>query len=70
MAPLAAGTNAAEVTFAVAFSEPVLGLTATGDGTLKGRLQTVISYGLSLTSLLLQPPRPFPGPRAPALFYG
>ena len=32
---------------------PVLGLTATGDGTLKGRLQTFVSYGLSLTSLLL-----------------
>jgi hypothetical protein len=32
---------------------PVLGLTATGDGTLQGRLQTFISYGLSLTSLLL-----------------
>ncbi len=32
---------------------PVIGLTATGDGTLKGRLQTFISYGLSLTSLLL-----------------
>src|SRR5512145_1075209 len=32
---------------------PVLGLTATGDGTLKGRLQTFTAYGLSLTSLLL-----------------
>lgn len=32
---------------------PVLGLTATGDGTLKGRLQTFVSYGFSLTSLLL-----------------
>jgi len=32
---------------------PVLGLTATGDGTLQGRLQTFLSYGLSLTSLLL-----------------
>jgi ABC-type transport system involved in multi-copper enzyme maturation permease subunit len=32
---------------------PALGLTATGDGTLKGRLQTFVSYGLSLTSLLL-----------------
>ncbi len=32
---------------------PLLGLTATGDGTLKGRLQTFVSYGLSLTSLLL-----------------
>ncbi len=32
---------------------PVLGLTTTGDGTLKGRLQTFISYSLSLTSILL-----------------
>lgn len=32
---------------------PVMGFSATGDGTLKGRLQTFISYGLSLTSLLL-----------------
>ena len=32
---------------------PVMGLTATGDGTLQGRLQTFLSYGLSLTSLLL-----------------
>ena len=32
---------------------PVMGSTATGDGTLKGRLQTFVSYGLSLTSLLL-----------------
>ncbi len=32
---------------------PVMGWTATGDGTLKGRLQTFVSYGLSLTSLLL-----------------
>lgn len=32
---------------------PVMGFTATGDGTLKGRLQTFVSYGLSLTSLLL-----------------
>jgi hypothetical protein len=32
---------------------PLLGFTATGDGTLKGRLQTFVSYGLSLTSLLL-----------------
>jgi hypothetical protein len=30
-----------------------LGITSTGDGTLKGRLQTFVSYGLSLTSLLL-----------------
>ncbi len=32
---------------------PVMGLTATGDGTVKGRLQTFISYGLSLAGLLL-----------------
>ncbi len=32
---------------------PVMGFSATGDGTLKGRLQTFVSYGLSLTSLLL-----------------
>jgi hypothetical protein len=32
---------------------PLMGLTVTGDGTLKGRLQTFVSYGLSLTSLLL-----------------
>ncbi|MBN2455088.1 MAG: ABC transporter permease [Sedimentisphaerales bacterium] len=32
---------------------PVMGATATGDGTVKGRLQTFVSYGLSLTSLLL-----------------
>jgi hypothetical protein len=32
---------------------PVMGYTATGDGTLKGRLQTFVSYGLSLTGLLL-----------------
>ena len=32
---------------------PAMGLTATGDGTLKGRLQTFVSYGLSLTGLLL-----------------
>ncbi len=32
---------------------PVMGFTATGDGTLRGRLQTFVSYGLSLTSLLL-----------------
>jgi len=31
----------------------VMGTTMTGDGTLKGRLQTFVSYGLSLTSLLL-----------------
>ncbi len=30
-----------------------MGFSATGDGTLKGRLQTFVSYGLSLTSLLL-----------------
>ena len=32
---------------------PVLGVSATGDGTLKGRLQTFVSYGLSLMSFLL-----------------
>lgn len=32
---------------------PVLGFTVTGDGTLKGRLQTFVSYGLSLAGLLL-----------------
>ncbi len=32
---------------------PVLGLSSTGDGTLKGRLQSFISYGMSLTSMLL-----------------
>jgi hypothetical protein len=32
---------------------PLMGVTSTGDGTLKGRLQTFISYGLSLTALLL-----------------
>jgi len=32
---------------------PIMALSMTGDGTLKGRLQTFISYGLSLTSLLL-----------------
>ena len=32
---------------------PVMGVSMTGDGTLKGRLQTFVSYGLSLTSLLL-----------------
>jgi hypothetical protein len=32
---------------------PVLGITATGDETLKGRLQTFTSYALSLTSFLL-----------------
>ncbi|MHC4558344.1 MAG: ABC transporter permease [Planctomycetota bacterium] len=31
----------------------VLGVSTTGDGTLKGRLQTFVSYGLSLTSFLL-----------------
>jgi len=31
----------------------VMGVSTTGDGTLKGRLQTFVSYGLSLTSLLL-----------------
>ncbi len=32
---------------------PAMGFSASGDGTLKGRLQTFLSYGLSLTSLLL-----------------
>jgi hypothetical protein len=32
---------------------PVMGLSMTGDGTLKGRLQTFVSYSLSLTNLLL-----------------
>ncbi len=32
---------------------PVMGVSLTGDGTIKGRLQTFISYSLSLTSLLL-----------------
>jgi hypothetical protein len=32
---------------------PVMGVSMTGDGTLKGRLQTFVSYGFSLTSLLL-----------------
>ena len=32
---------------------PIMGVSMTGDGTLKGRLQTFISYGLSLTNLLL-----------------
>ncbi len=32
---------------------PVMFATITGDGTLRGRLQTFISYGLSLTSFLL-----------------
>jgi hypothetical protein len=32
---------------------PVLGLTVTGDETIKGRLQTFVGYGLSLTSFLL-----------------
>lgn len=32
---------------------PVLGISTTGDETIKGRLQTFISYGLSLTSFLL-----------------
>jgi hypothetical protein len=30
-----------------------MGFSTTGDGTLKGRLQTFVSYGLSLTSILL-----------------
>jgi len=32
---------------------PTMGIRMTGDGTLKGRLQSFVSYGLSLTSLLL-----------------
>jgi len=32
---------------------PAMGLSMTGDGTLKGRLQTFVSYGLSLTAFLL-----------------
>src|SRR4030043_2346886 len=32
---------------------PFMGVSMTGDGTLKGRLQTFVSYGLSLTNLLL-----------------
>ncbi len=32
---------------------PTIALTATGDGTLKGRMQTLISYGLSLVGFLL-----------------
>ncbi|MHC4890694.1 MAG: ABC transporter permease [Planctomycetota bacterium] len=32
---------------------PVMGAAMTGDGTIKGRLQTFVSYGLSLTSFLL-----------------
>ncbi|MDH4239606.1 MAG: hypothetical protein OEW48_08595, partial [Phycisphaerae bacterium] len=32
---------------------PVMGLSMTGDGTIKGRLQTFVSYSLSLTNLLL-----------------
>ncbi len=32
---------------------PVMGVTMTGDGTLKGRLQSFVSYGLSLVSFLL-----------------
>jgi hypothetical protein len=32
---------------------PIMALTGTGDNTFKGRLQTFVSYGLSLTNLLL-----------------
>ncbi len=32
---------------------PVMGFTIKGDGTLKGKLQTFISYGLSLTTFML-----------------
>lgn len=31
----------------------IMGLTMTGDGTVKGRLQTFLSYGMSLTSFML-----------------
>ena len=32
---------------------PVMGLVMTGDGTLKGKLQTFVNYSLSLTTFLL-----------------
>jgi hypothetical protein len=32
---------------------PIMGLSATGDGTLRGRMQTFVSYAMSLTSMLL-----------------
>jgi hypothetical protein len=32
---------------------PVMGLTMTGDGTVKGRMQAFVSYGMSLTAFLL-----------------
>jgi len=32
---------------------PFMGISMTGDGTLKGKLQSFVSYGLSLTNLLL-----------------
>ncbi len=32
---------------------PLLSMTLAGDGTIKGKLQTFVSYGLSLISLLL-----------------
>jgi len=32
---------------------PIMSLTSTGDGTLKGRVQSFVSYGLGLTSFLL-----------------
>ncbi|HAL45899.1 MAG: hypothetical protein A2Y12_05930 [Planctomycetes bacterium GWF2_42_9] len=32
---------------------PIMSLTTTGDGTIKGRIQSFITYGLGLTSLLL-----------------
>ncbi|MEN6386577.1 MAG: hypothetical protein ABFD79_15470 [Phycisphaerales bacterium] len=32
---------------------PIMSLTTTGDGTIKGRIQSFISYGLGLTGLLL-----------------
>ena len=37
----------------LAVSLPLMAATATGDGTLKGRLQTFVSYGISLTGFLL-----------------
>ncbi|MFH1616092.1 MAG: hypothetical protein ABIG61_13530 [Planctomycetota bacterium] len=43
------------VVFAVLLSIalPIMGITITGDSTLKGKLQTFVSYSMSLTSLLL-----------------
>ena len=36
---------------------PLLGFSATGDETLKGRLQTIVSYSLSLITCLSTKPR-------------